>query len=158
MPVQQQMALDSLNYIGNNYRFGAVVGENTKDATDCSGLIYGILRKKGINVSRSSADQYNECDIIHDPRNKIDDVSAGEMGDLIFTRHGRRSRVNHVRIILKNMGEGKYLVVHAPQTGEKVKPAIMDLNNEKDYVIGRLQDLPTITKSNNLQNSKNLES
>ncbi len=158
LPIQQQMALDSMRYVGNRYEFGSYVGENKNNSTDCSGLVYGILKEKGINVARTANEQYKDSEILHDPRNSINNDSIGEMGDLIFTRHGQKAMINHVRIILKSLGEGKYLVVHAPQTKERVKPVLMNLRDpkfQKNFVIGRLQDLPdVITHINSSEDSE----
>jgi len=95
------------NFLGVPYRYGGV----DPSGFDCSGLVQFSHRHVGVNVPRTTAEQYKA----------VHPVTRSELkpGDLIFFRIQRR--VSHVGIYA---GQGKF--IHAPSSGKHVK--FSDLN------------------------------
>jgi cell wall-associated NlpC family hydrolase len=87
---------------GRPYRYGATGPR----AFDCSGYTLYVLKKQGIKLARTSAQQYAKSK--HVSRKHL------RTGDLIFYYSG--SRVYHVAIYA---GKGK--MWHSPHTGSVVK-------------------------------------
>ena len=86
-------------FIGVPYVFGGT----TPKGFDCSGFVQYVYKHAlGINISRTTQTQINEGR----------EVSRNELqpGDLVFTNQG------HVTLYI-----GNNQVIHAPQTGDKVK-------------------------------------
>jgi hypothetical protein len=95
-----QIALD---FLGVKYRWG---GMSRETGMDCSGFVKSVYALCGVDLPRTSAEQYR----------KGLAVDSGELvaGDLVF--FGRNHRVNHVGIYL---GDGKF--IHAPRSRETIK-------------------------------------
>ncbi len=95
-----QIALD---FLGVKYRWG---GMSRETGMDCSGFVKTVYALCGIELPRTSAEQFRQGRA----------VEAGELaaGDLVF--FGRNHRVNHVGIYL---GEGKF--IHAPRARETIR-------------------------------------
>ncbi|NLK44926.1 MAG: hypothetical protein GX300_11105 [Tissierellia bacterium] len=88
---------------GKPYRWGGT-GPNSYD---CSGLVYSLYKKLGINLPRTSRSQAGAGTYVS--KNDL------QFGDLVFfARNGRT--INHVGIYV---GNGKF--VHSPQSGDVVK-------------------------------------
>ena len=135
-------------FIGVPYVFGGT----TPKGFDCSGFVQYVYKHAlGINISRTTQTQIN------DGR----EVSRNELqpGDLVFTNQG------HVTLYI-----GNNQVIHAPQTGDKVKisnlwafwRARRILNNENnqlkiksvfvaDFYNAKYQDLNQAFKNNSGQ-------
>jgi len=89
--------------MGKPYQWGA----EGPDSYDCSGLVYSIYGRLGIDLPRVARDQAKVGTFV-----AKEDL---EYGDLVFfARDGKN--VHHVGIYV---GDGKF--VHAPQTGDVVK-------------------------------------
>ena len=101
---------------GRPYRYGAAGPR----AFDCSGYTLYVLRKQGIKLPRTAAQQYRKTR--HVSRKHL------RTGDLIFFYNG--SRVYHVGIYA-----GRHKIWHAPHTGTVVKLAKIYGNNWK---VGRI--------------------
>jgi murein DD-endopeptidase len=91
--------------IGSPYRYG---GETPK-GFDCSGLVYYAFRKAGIEVPRTTHEQFKQSHPVS--------LSHLEPGDLLFFKLNRH-KVSHVGIYA---GEGRF--VHAPSNGKQVSYA-----------------------------------
>jgi murein DD-endopeptidase len=91
-------------FIGTPYRWGGA----TPAGFDCSGLVYYTFRKAGLDVPRTSQEQFRAATPVS--------LTRAEPGDLVF--FGRRGRITHVGIYL---GEERF--VHAPETGRNVSVA-----------------------------------
>jgi cell wall-associated NlpC family hydrolase len=100
-----QIALD---YIGVKYRWG---GMSVEKGMDCSGFVKTVYALCGINLPRTSAEQYRQGKPV-----KSNELTAG---DMVF--FGTNKRVNHVGIYL---GEGK--IIHAPRAKDKIKISSME--------------------------------
>jgi murein DD-endopeptidase len=94
--------------VGSPYRYG---GE-TPGGFDCSGLVYYSFRKAGIEVPRTTREQFKHS---HPVR-----LSQLEPGDLLFFKVNWR-KASHVGIYA---GDGRF--VHAPSSGKEVTYARLD--------------------------------
>lgn len=98
----QQIVDFAKSYLGNPYVYG---GTNLSVGTDCSGFTYAVFRNFGINLGRSSRDQY------------LNGVSVSKdqliAGDLVFF-NGGTSTINHVGLYI---GDGKYIHASTSTTG-----------------------------------------
>jgi murein DD-endopeptidase len=93
--------------IGAPYRWGGA----TPTGFDCSGLVYYTFRKAGVDVPRTSQQQFRAATPV--PRHQV------EPGDLVFFGHG--GRVSHVGIYA---GDGHF--IHAPVSGRPVTLESLD--------------------------------
>jgi len=92
-------------YIGLPYRWG---GASPESGFDCSGLTMTVYRLNGLNLPRSSTQQYQTGTPIS--RRHL------QRGDLVFFATAGGKRVSHVGIYA---GDGKF--IHAPKSGRKIE-------------------------------------
>jgi len=99
------MASQALSYRGMPYRFGAA---SPRSGFDCSGLIYYLLRQRGLNPPRTAAGY----------RTYGQPVARGkwQTGDLILFANTYKHGVSHIGVYLK---DGKF--VHAASTRQGVR-------------------------------------
>jgi murein DD-endopeptidase len=88
--------------IGTPYRWGGA----TPAGFDCSGLVYYTFREAGIEVPRTSQQQFRAARPVP--------LEAAEPGDLMF--FAERGRIFHVGIYA---GDGHF--IHAPVAGRPVR-------------------------------------
>ena len=101
----RQIVRTAGRYLGTAYRWG---GESADDGFDCSGLTMTVYRLNGLDLPRSSRDQFRAGTPIK--------RSALRQGDLVFFSTSRRShRVTHVGIYT---GGGRF--IHAPGRGKTI--------------------------------------
>ncbi len=95
--------------LGIPYRYG---GSNPKQGFDCSGLVYYTHNKAGVDVPRTSEQQYRAAT----------PVASGDLkpGDLLFYRTNGRL-VSHVGIYV-----GNRQFIHAPNRKGAVRFAKID--------------------------------
>lgn len=98
-----QLAANALALIGHPYRYGG----NGPEAFDCSGLVRYVHGQLGIDVPRTTRDQFRAAQPV-----SLEGLTAG---DLLFFRIGGKG-ASHVAIYT---GDGRF--VHAPQTGRPVE-------------------------------------
>ncbi|UFS69070.1 NlpC/P60 family protein [Geomonas sp. RF6] len=91
-------------FVGIPYRWG---GDNVVEGMDCSGFVRAVFNLCGVNIPRTSREQYR----VGDP------VGKGELkeGDLVFFG-GSSEEITHVGIFV---GNGRF--VHAPRRGDDIK-------------------------------------
>ncbi|MBI1921497.1 MAG: C40 family peptidase [Geobacter sp.] len=96
-------------FVGIPYRWG---GDTVVDGMDCSGFARAVYNLCGVNIPRTSREQFR----VGDP------VDRGDLrdGDLVFFG-ASASEINHVGIFT---GNGKF--VHAPRRGDDIKVSEMD--------------------------------
>lgn len=98
----EQVLAEAAKLAGTPYAYGA----SGPDSFDCSGFTGYVFRKVGIQLPRSSRDQYNAV-----PRINADEARPG---DLMFS-HDSSGRVFHVAIYA---GDG--MIYDSPQSGQRV--------------------------------------
>ncbi len=104
--------------IGTPYRYG---GADPR-GFDCSGLVYYAYRNAGIDISRTTSDQYRQTKRVL--RSEL------RPGDLIFFAISR-NKLSHVGIYA---GQGKF--IHAPSGNKRVSYAYLDDYYWRDKFIG----------------------
>lgn len=96
-------------FVGIPYRWG---GDTVVDGLDCSGFARAVYNLCGVNIPRTSREQFKAGDEV-----EKDDLRDG---DLVFFG-ASAGEINHVGIFT---GNGKF--VHAPRRGDDIKVSEMD--------------------------------
>jgi cell wall-associated NlpC family hydrolase len=108
-------------FVGIPYRWG---GDTVVDGMDCSGFVRAVYNLCGVNIPRTSREQYKVGDTV--ARSDLED------GDLVFFG-ASADEINHVGIYV---GNGRF--VHAPRRGDDIKVSTIDENYfAKKYVGAR---------------------
>lgn len=106
-------------FVGIPYRWG---GDNVVEGMDCSGFVRAVYNLCGVNIPRTSAEQFRTGDRV--AREALKD------GDLVF--FGASSdRINHVGIYV---GNGRF--VHAPRRGDEIKVSAIDEKYFSERFVG----------------------
>lgn len=92
------------SFIGVPYLWG---GTSAEDGFDCSGLTMTVYQLNGLNLPRTSVDQYGAGQAIG--RDHL------EEGDLVFFSTSGSGKISHVGIYI---GEDRF--IHAPRRGKKI--------------------------------------
>ena len=108
----------ALDMIGKPYRYGGA----SPRGFDCSGLVYYSYRRAGIEVPRTTTEQYRRSEHLK--------LANLQPGDLIFFTISRR-KPSHVGIYV---GGGQF--IHAPSRGKRVAYASLGDPYWKSRVIG----------------------
>jgi cell wall-associated NlpC family hydrolase len=103
--LREEIVRTARRYIGVPYRWG---GESPRTGFDCSGLTMVVYRLNGLNLPRSSRQQWKVGRGINRSRLK--------KGDLVFFATAGSNRVSHVGIYA---GGNKFL--HAPGRGRRIQ-------------------------------------
>jgi cell wall-associated NlpC family hydrolase len=93
------------SFIGLPYQWGSCSLE--KNSFDCSGLVLAVYQLNGLNVPRTSQDQYFNGQVI-----MKEDL---QKGDLVFFNGTGSGRITHVGIYI---GDDRF--IHAPGTGKTI--------------------------------------
>jgi len=96
-------------FVGIPYRWG---GDTVVDGMDCSGFVRAVYNLCGVNIPRTSREQYRVGDVIG--RDELKD------GDLVFFG-ASADEITHVGIFV---GNGRF--VHAPRRGDDIKVSELD--------------------------------
>jgi cell wall-associated NlpC family hydrolase len=108
-------------FVGIPYRWG---GNTVVDGMDCSGFVRAVFNLCGVNIPRTSGEQFQTGQGI--------DKTDLRDGDLVFFGDSA-SRINHVGIYV---GDGRF--VHAPRRGDDIKVSRVDESYfEKRFVGAR---------------------
>jgi cell wall-associated NlpC family hydrolase len=113
----------ALQYIGVPYLWGGT----TPSGFDCSGLVQYCYRQVGVNLPRTSREQFKVGTFI-----AASDLGALKPGDLLFFGYNADpGRIHHVAMYV---GDGNF--IHAPGTGDHVKISSLQerISNHRDYV------------------------
>jgi len=118
--IRNQIVKSAKQYIGVPYRWG---GESSDTGFDCSGLTMVVYQLNGLDLPRSSRQQWKAGRPVKH--------SQLAKGDLVFfaTKGGRR--VSHVGIYT---GSGKFL--HAPRRGRKITISSLSSTYYKTRYLG----------------------
>ncbi|MGB9732051.1 MULTISPECIES: NlpC/P60 family protein [Calditerrivibrio] len=115
--LREKIVNTAFNYLGTPY----IKGGNNEDGFDCSGFVQTVFRMNGIDLPRSSLDQYKRGYSIKDDLQR---------GDLVFFKINGRS-ISHVGIYI---GDRKF--IHAPRVGQKVRVESLELPYYKKRYVG----------------------
>ena len=110
--LRKEIVKTANEYIGIAYRWG---GESRRTGFDCSGLTMVVYRINGLQLPRSSRQQWKAGRPIS--RSQLSE------GDLVFFATSGGGRVSHVGIYT---GQGQFL--HAPGRGRKIR--VSSLSNQ----------------------------
>ncbi len=103
--VRNQIVKAAQTFVGVPYRWG---GTTVRRGFDCSGLTMAVFKLNGLNLPRTSRQQFQRgCAVSRDKLIK---------GDLVFFDTAGRGAVSHVGIYV---GDNKF--IHAPRTGKTVR-------------------------------------
>jgi hypothetical protein len=103
--VRGELVKTAKEFIGIPYRWG---GSSVEKGFDCSGLTMAVYKLNGLNLPRTSRQQYlTGVGIARKDLSK---------GDLVFFDTSGGGRVSHVGIYV---GDGRF--IHAPRKGKKVR-------------------------------------
>jgi hypothetical protein len=100
---RKQIINTATQYIGTPYRHGGT----TPSGFDCSGYVFFVYNKNGIQIPRSTAQQYTKGQKIP--------YRMAQPGDLLFFRINM-NEISHVGIFV-----GNDTFVHAPSSGKHVR-------------------------------------
>jgi cell wall-associated NlpC family hydrolase len=103
--IRNEIVKTAKQYIGIPYRWG---GESPRTGFDCSGLTMVVYRLNGLELPRSSRQQWHAGAAVR--RNQL------AKGDLVFFATSGGSRVSHVGIYA---GDDQF--VHAPRRGQNIR-------------------------------------
>ncbi len=107
-PSHQRLVALAFSQIGTLYRPG---GTEPATGFDCSGFTTWVYSKLGVNLPRSSREQFHE--------GKVVAKSQLRKGDLVF--FGNKKRITHVGIYLE---DNKF--IHSSSSGDTVKISSLD--------------------------------
>lgn len=107
-------------FVGIPYQWG---GSTVVDGMDCSGFVRAVYNLCGVNIPRTSGQQYRV--------GKSVDRDGLVDGDLVFFG-ASEEKISHVGIYV---GNNKF--VHAPRRGEDIKISSMDSGFSKKYIGAR---------------------
>lgn len=112
----EQLIVNASENIGTRYRLGGT----TKDGFDCSGLMVTTFGNYNVQLPRTSIEQSQFGDQVN--------FDEAQKGDLIFFKTSRRSRINHVGMVVEADGE-EIKFIHASVHGG----VIISSTKEKYY-------------------------
>ncbi len=107
-------------FIGVPYRWG---GSSRQEGFDCSGLTMVVYQLNGLNLPRSSKEQYRIGTVIR--RSQL------SRGDLVFFATSGGRRVSHVGIYV---GKGRF--IHAPGRGKRIRTELITKRYFKTRYVG----------------------
>ncbi|MBF0119021.1 MAG: C40 family peptidase [Desulfobacterales bacterium] len=108
------------SFIGVPYLWG---GNSRETGFDCSSLSMTVYQLNGINMPRSSAQQYNT--------GKYTEKNNLQKGDLVFFAIKNNNQVSHVGIYI-----GDEFFIHAPGSGKNIRKESLNNKYYKKRYIG----------------------
>jgi hypothetical protein len=118
--IRNKIVKTAKNFLGLPYKWG---GDSPDEGFDCSGLTMVVYRLNGLNLPRSSRQQWR----VGMPINR----SRLRKGDLVFFATGGSKRISHVGIYA---GDGMF--IHAPGKGKKIRVARLSSRYYKRHYRG----------------------
>jgi cell wall-associated NlpC family hydrolase len=117
---REKIVSTARRYVGVPYRWG---GESPRTGFDCSGFTMVVYRLNGLDLPRSSRQQWQVGRKIN--RRQL------RKGDLVFFATSGGKRVSHVGIYT---GDSKFL--HAPRRGSRIKTSSLSSQYFKTRYVG----------------------
>ena len=102
----QKIVDEAMKYYGWEYTWG---GSNPDEGFDCSGLVQWCYGTAGIELPRTSREQFDWCEKI-----SVDELKAGDL--LFYQNESSGGEIGHVAIY---MGNGR--IVHASNSVDGIK-------------------------------------
>jgi cell wall-associated NlpC family hydrolase len=102
--LREELAKAAQTFVGVPYLWG---GTSAEEGFDCSGLTMTVYQLNGLNLPRTSAEQYNAGEAI--------DRAKLQKGDLLFFATTGHKKVSHVGVYI-----GGNRFIHAPGRGKKI--------------------------------------
>jgi cell wall-associated NlpC family hydrolase len=118
--LREEIVTTAIRYVGVPYRWG---GESPSTGFDCSGLTMVVYRINGLNLPRSSRQQWKV--------GKPVDRRQLRKGDLVFFATTGGSRISHVGIYA---GGDKFL--HAPGRGRRIQTSSLSSKYFRTRYVG----------------------
>ncbi len=118
--VRNEIVGTAKKFIGVPYRWG---GSSRREGFDCSGLTMVVYQLNGLNLPRSSKEQYRVGMPIR--RSQL------SQGDLVFFATSGGRRVSHVGIYV---GNGRF--IHAPSRGKRIRTERLTKKYFKNRYVG----------------------
>jgi cell wall-associated NlpC family hydrolase len=118
--VRNEIVKSAKKYVGVPYRWG---GESPRTGFDCSGLTMVVYRLNGLELPRSSRQQWQTGRPVK--RSRL------QKGDLVFFATSGGRRVSHVGIYV---GDNKFL--HSPGQGRKIRMSSLTSKYYKTRYLG----------------------
>ncbi len=103
--LRRELVRTAEGFIGLPYQWG---GSSPEEGFDCSGLAMAVYQLNGLNIPRSSREQFSKGKAV--PHDRLD------RGDLVFFATEKGRKVTHVGIYA---GRGRF--IHAPGTGKTIR-------------------------------------
>ena len=102
--LREELIKTARSFIGVPYLWG---GTSAEDGFDCSGLTMTVYQLNGLNLPRTSGEQFEDGE----PTSR----QALQKGDLVFFATAGRGKVSHVGVYI---GAGQF--IHAPRRGRHI--------------------------------------
>ena len=118
--IREELVKTAQNFVDVPYLWG---GSSSDGGFDCSGLAMTVYQYNGLNLPRSSKEQY-EAGTPVDRDNLL-------KGDLVFFATAGKDKISHVGIYA---GEGRF--IHAPGGGKRVRVDSMSKSYYKNRYLG----------------------
>jgi hypothetical protein len=118
--LREEIVRTARRYVGVPYRWG---GESARTGFDCSGLTMVVYRLNGLDLPRSSSQQWNVGRRV--------DRSRLQKGDLVFFATSGGNSVSHVGIYT---GGNKFL--HAPGRGRQIQTSSLSSKYYRAHYVG----------------------
>jgi hypothetical protein len=118
--LRKEIVRTAESFIGVKYLWG---GTSTEEGFDCSGLTMAVYRHNGLDLPRSSKEQFESGTPVG-----REDLRPG---DLVFFMTSGVKKVSHVGVYV---GDGKF--IHAPSRGKKICTAALSQRYFADRFAG----------------------
>jgi hypothetical protein len=118
--LRDKLVATAESFIGVEYSWG---GTSRDDGFDCSGLTMAVYRLNGLNLPRSSKEQYEVGTSI--------DRGQLKKGDLVFFVTSQRQKISHVGIYV-----GEKAFIHAPGKDKEIRKESLDDTYFRNRFVG----------------------
>jgi cell wall-associated NlpC family hydrolase len=118
--LRSQIVRTAKKYIGIPYKWG---GESAREGFDCSGLTMAVYQLNGLDLPRTSRQQWKSGIPIR--RHQLQE------GDLVFFATSGGRRVTHVGIYA-----GENTFIHAPRRGKTIRITTLSKNYYRKRYVG----------------------
>lgn len=118
--LRDKLVATAESFIGVEYSWG---GTSRDDGFDCSGLTMAVYQLNGLNLPRSSKEQYEVGTSI--------DRGQLKKGDLVFFVTSQRQKISHVGIYV-----GEEAFIHAPGKDREIRKESLDDTYFRNRFVG----------------------